>query len=73
VILINQKERALINSESGDVVRPSCYLDLLGYHSYLLGRGLQEQAQQILLSVFEGELVITKMIEKAIIEHGVTS
>lgn len=65
MILINLKEKALVNSETGDVIRPTCWDSLVPYHAYLVGRGHPGPAQSMLEKVFAGEKVITKMIELA--------
>lgn len=63
MILINLKEKALVNSETGDIVRPTCWDSLIPYHSYLMSKGHPGPAQSMLEKVFTGEKVITKMIE----------
>lgn len=63
MIRINLKEKALVNSETGDIVRPTCWDTLIPYHSYLVGRGHPGPAQSILEKVFDGEKVISKMTE----------
>lgn len=65
MILINQNEKALVDSISGDIVRPSCFNSLSPYYSYLVGRGHAEAGQRMLQEVFKGEKYITKMIENA--------
>jgi hypothetical protein len=65
MIHINRKERALVNSENGDIIHPTCWDDLLSYHSYLLGRDKPNAAQILLQRVFDGERVISKMIEQS--------
>lgn len=62
-ILINQKEQALIDSTTGDIVRPNCWHDLIPYISYIRDRGHTAKAEEILQRVFEGEKFITKMVE----------
>jgi len=69
MIHINQKEKALVDSETGMIVRPSCFDTLIQYHSYLIGRGHPVPAQSLLKQVFNGEKVITKMIENSQ-KHG---
>ncbi len=64
MIHINLKEKCLVNSENGDIVRPTCWDHLAPYHSMLCGRGHKAAAQSLLEDVFRGEKVITKMIEK---------
>ena len=65
MIHINAKERALVNSETGEVIRPSCYDTLVQYISYLEGRSHPRMAQDVLNRVFEGERVISKMVENS--------
>lgn len=62
-ILINPKEKALIDSVTGELFRPSCWETLIPYHSYLIGRGHPGPAQALLEKVFSGEKVISKMTE----------
>jgi len=63
-IVINLKERALVNLKTGEVIRPSCFDDLAALHNYMLqsGKGYEKQAEQMLKDVFKGEKVITKMV-----------
>ena len=63
MILINIKEKALVDSETGDIVRPTCWDSLIPYYSYLVNRSHPGPAQSMLEKVFAGEKVITKMIE----------
>jgi hypothetical protein len=65
MIHINRKEKALVNSENGDIIRPTCWDDLLSYHHYLIGRDKSNAAQILLQRVFAGERVISKMVEQA--------
>lgn len=62
MIHLNNKEKALVHSETGEIVRPRCYDDLSAYHSYLVGRKHYQAAQSMLQEVFKGEKVISKMI-----------
>lgn len=64
-IKINLEEKALVNTKSGKIVRPSCFDTLAAYHSYLLSSRKYEEADDILKKVFKGEKVISKMIERA--------
>lgn len=64
-IKINMKEKALVHSKTGDILRPSCFDDLVAVHSYLVGFQRVKEADKLLKRVFEGEMVITNMIEKA--------
>lgn len=62
-ILINEKEKALVNSEDGDIVRPTCWDQLHGYYNYLKTSGKPAQAQTVLDDVYKGELVMTQMVD----------
>jgi hypothetical protein len=62
-ILINEKEKVLIDSNTGDIVRPTCWENLHPYYLYLKHGTAPGKAQSLLDDVFRGELVITKMIE----------
>ena len=64
-IKINHEEKALVNTKTGAIKRPSCFDFLAGYHSYLVGRGYHDMADDILKRVFKDEKVITDMIEKS--------
>lgn len=61
--VINVKEQCLVDTKTGDIIRPSCWSDLAGLYSYLVGSGRQAQADEMIKEVFKGEKVITKMIE----------
>jgi len=69
MIHINLKEQALVNSETGEILRPSCWVDLIAYHNYLISRDKKSAAQSMLQEVFKGEKVISKMIA-AVQKHG---
>lgn len=62
VIVINLKEKALVDTDTGDIVRPNCWDDLIPYVSYVKNRGHPQLAQSILEEVFKGEKIITKMV-----------
>jgi hypothetical protein len=64
-IKINREEKALVNGHSGEVLRPDCFDTLVLYHSYLVQRGYQDRADEILRRVFKGEKVISDMIKQA--------
>lgn len=61
-ILINREERALIDSKTGQIVRPSCFDDLVAYHAYLISGKNNKLANQVLKDVFAGEKVISNMV-----------
>lgn len=65
MIHINTKEKVLVDSETGEIIRPSCYDYLVQYHAYLRSRNHHSAAQAVLAEVFKGEKVITKMIENS--------
>lgn len=69
MIHINQKEKALVDSETGQLLRPTCFMDLIAYHSYLIGKKKFAAAQGVLQDVFKGEMVISKMIAN-VRKHG---
>ena len=64
-ILIDTKNKKLIESKTGESVQPACFDDLIQYHSYLIAGKHPKQAHQALKDVFAGEKVITKMVETA--------
>ena len=64
-IKINHEEKALINTKTAQVLRPSCFDTLVLYHSYLLSKHDQKHADEILKKVFKGEKVISDMIHQA--------
>ena len=60
---LDHEEKAIVQSETGALVRPNCWIDLLPYHSYLSSKeGRKKEAQMLLRDVFNGEKVISKMI-----------
>lgn len=61
---INENERCIVKSDSGDIIRPICIDDIMSYHAYLISRGHDKQAQHLLRDVAKGEMVISKMINK---------
>ncbi len=63
-IHINLKEKALVRSKDGEVIRPSCWYDLISYHSYLIDTSEEKEAKELLKKVFKGEKVISDMIRK---------
>ena len=62
MIHLNTKEKCLVNSEDGEILRPECIDDLIAYHAYLKKYD-ELVAQAMLQDVFNGEKVITKMID----------
>ena len=64
-ILIDTKNKALVESKTGDMVQPACFDDLISYHAYLITGKHPKQAHQALKDVFKGEKVITKLKEVA--------
>jgi hypothetical protein len=62
-IHINHYEKALVDSTTGDLVRPSCFDTLVAYHSYLVNKRNTVTAKRLLQDAFSGKLVISKMIE----------
>ena len=70
MIHINHKEKALVDGNTGEIVRPHCWDTLIPYVNYLEGRAHGSYAQSILKQVMSGEKVISKMIEQAQ-KHGI--
>ena len=68
-IRINHNEKALINTKTAEIFRPSCFDTMALLHSYYLQRGHQEKADELLKRVFKGEKVISDMVEKAQKHH----
>jgi len=64
-IYIDSKHKALVCSKTGDKVYPSCFNDLIQYHSYLLTSKHPEEAPKKLKAVFKGEKVVSDMIKHA--------
>lgn len=60
--ILNEKEKAIINAKNGDVIRPSCFADLVLYHNYILNTDGEKAASQLLKRVALGEKVISNMI-----------
>jgi hypothetical protein len=61
---LNIKEQGIVKSTTGEILRPACITDVIAYHSYLESTGKEKQAQELLKDIFQGERVISKMIEK---------
>jgi len=60
---LNHLERGIVCSDTGEIVRPSCWVDLVPYYSYLVGlKGHKKDANCLLKRVFKGEKVISDMI-----------
>jgi len=59
---INEIERCVVNGKTGEILRPSCYDDLILYHKYILGQQGEKEASNLLKRVVEGEKVMTNMI-----------
>lgn len=70
-ILINEKEKALVDGDTGEIMRPNCWFDLIPYIRYVEGRGHPAKAQELLQAVFRGDKIITRMIE-ASQKRGIT-
>ena len=64
-IEINREGKGLVNTETGEIQRPDCFDTLVLYHAYLLTKGYQDRADEILRRVFKGEKVISDMIKQA--------
>jgi hypothetical protein len=62
MIHLNVKEKCLVSSETGEILRPECIDDLIAYHAYLK-KDDELVAQSMLQDVFNGEKVISKMVE----------
>jgi hypothetical protein len=65
MIYINHKYKLLVDSETGNLLAPECWDNLIPYVSCIEARSHPAYAQSILKQVFNGELVITKLIENA--------
>lgn len=64
-ILIDYKNKALINSKTKVKVYPNCFDDLVQYHAYLCYKGQVDYAEHKLKEVFKGEKVISDMVKFA--------
>jgi hypothetical protein len=62
---INLTERGVVDGKTGEVLRPACFDTLSAYHSYLIGSGKKDVADDLLRRLFKGEKVISNMIEQA--------
>jgi hypothetical protein len=61
--LLNDEEKAIVDTHTGKLSRPSCYDTLAPYHCYLYGlKGHKKDAQHLLRDIFNGEQVISNMI-----------
>lgn len=56
-------EKCIINAKNGEIIRPSCFNDLVLYHNYVLDTDGEKAALQILKRVAQGEKVISDMVE----------
>lgn len=65
-ILINHTEKVLIHSKTGKIKRIECFDSLAILHSYILDRGHDKLAQQMLLDAFKDKKVISDLIKS----HG---
>lgn len=64
MFFINEKERMIVNGDDGEVHRVgTCWPDLVIYHRYLISKRNSEEAQEMLMRIFEGEKYITNMVE----------
>jgi rRNA-processing protein FCF1 len=61
-IKMNYKEKCLVNTKTGEIIRPDCIQDLMQYHAYLIATGDDELAKQVLKNVAKGERVISDML-----------
>lgn len=61
---LNEDEKGVVKGSTGEIMRPTCFVDLAAYYNYLVGCGEEKVAQHLLKDVFHGEKVITKMIKK---------
>lgn len=61
---INVTERCIIKADTGAIIRPTCIDDVISYHAYLLSRGQEKAAKDLLKDVAKGEMVISKMVNK---------
>jgi len=68
-IKINLEEKALVNTKTAQILRPSCFDTLAVYHAYLIATREHHEADELLKKVFKGEKVISDMIAKAQLHH----
>lgn len=68
-IKINLEEKALVNTKTAQILRPSCFDTLVIYHAYLISTQEHQQADDLLKKVFKGEKVISDMINQAQKRH----
>ena len=69
-ILIDTKNKMLIESKTGETVSPSCFDDLIQYHAYLCGGKYPEEAQRALKRVFKGERIMHDMLVHNMTKHS---
>lgn len=55
----------MINPDTGDILRPSCFDDLAALYSYMMGMQKRKEADKLLKRVFKGEKVISDMVANA--------
>lgn len=64
-ILLNTKEKILIDSKTGDIVKPSCFDGISQYVSYYKNKyRTDDGVQRHLKKIFKGEMKLADMIEK---------
>lgn len=64
MIKINQKEKALVNSETGEIFKPTCFDTMSVLHSYYESTRRYVEARTLLEDVFAGEKVISNMAKE---------
>jgi hypothetical protein len=63
MIHVNLKEKCLVDGDTGEILRPECFDYLSQYCSFIEERGHKGASQSLLRRVFDGEKVISKMID----------
>jgi hypothetical protein len=67
---INHAEKAIVCSETGELIRPHCFAEIALYVSYLQGgKGHKKEVNTLLKRVFKGEKVISDMIMQSQMLH----
>lgn len=65
MIKIDIENKTLVNTVTGETLRPECFDYLSTYYAYLTDRKHYQVAEKLLEDVFKGEKVISKMIANA--------
>lgn len=55
----------ILDTQTGKYQHPACWQDISAYYNYLVDRGRQDEAQELLAESLSGHKPITAMVEKS--------